>query len=1091
MTTPGGHQRTAIHRVRVALLVSGLRWRARSSLAMFAVAVFATGAAAFGPIYLHSADQLVLRNTLAAAAPGNTGLTIRPTNGHGSATSLAAYARTVPEPGGRTRWWGTPILTQSAGFLTVPRVAVKPSAASSAQPLAPLGAAPGPASAADPIQTRARIWTVKIPKLPYRGTRPFVGSLVARTGVCKHLDIVDGTCPKGDGVVVSTRTAQTLGLSLGGTLRVVFIRTTGTVVTLPIVGVYIPGRPFAPYWWDQNFFGFGSFALGATSLTNIDSVFATPAGIHAWAPAGKITVMAQVPYRKGTLTVDAVHQLESDLFAFESSSLRDHGLRVSTPLVALLGRAASVEHAAATVVDIAGLELVLLGILVLYFVASRTAAEREPDVRVAELRGFGSRSTIAVALAEPVTIVAAAVPIGLLGAWLVAGASATTIFGAGIGVPLNPLSVATAIAAGVVGVAAATLGARRSLAGGLSAAAGSSASANRSRWAFLGDAAVVGVAGAAFFELVVTGDSGGGPSGGDPLAAFAPGLLAVALGVIVARALPWLLSTTHRRTAFSRRIVTALATRTVARRREYSTQLVLVALAVALTTFAVSGWVVAARNRDQRAAIGVGAVKVLTVSVRQGTTFLHAVRAADPSGRHAMAVVVERASDGTTLAVDARRLAKIATWPADLGLPAAQAARRLKPAHLAPPVRVTGTAISANIDVAGSAQPPPRLAVDVYDTDTQFSSRVVLGPLRPGAHRYTGRLFADCPGGCRLLDLAVTWSPPTSAASTTAPGPSMTIDVTSLSERTAGGRWTRLHAGLADPHRWRALTGVMHLHQTGAGLAARFTLNRFGTPVTIGPADVPKALPVVVTPLSASTASGHGGPLVVGLDGSTLPGHTVGTVPFLPGVGAHAVLTDLAVAERYLFTRFAGATTQVWLSRTAPSSIIAALRAHGVRVVGTATAAAAIASLSHSGLTLAYLLYLVAAIAAGLLVVAATAFALSSAARRRQWELAALRAVGVDSRALRRAVRAEQGIVLGAGILTGLGAGITAAAVALRSVPEFVQRAPGPPLQLGLPVIDLVVTIGAVVAALAITVFISTSVMVHGASVERLAGGTS
>lgn len=1089
MTARDGHQWAANRRVRLALLVSGLRWRARSSVAMLAVAVFATGAAAFGPIFLHSADELVLRNILQAAAPGNTGLTIRPASGHRSASSLVAYARTVPEPGGPTRWWGAPILTQSAGFLTVPAVTPKPAAASSTQPLETTTGSP---PARDPAQTRARIWTVKIPKLPYRGTRPFVGSLVSRTRVCEHLDIVDGTCPKGHGVVVSTRTAQTLGLSLGGTLRVVFVRTTGTIVALPIVGVYSPGRPFAPYWWDQNFFGFGSFALGETSLTNIDSVFATPAGVHAWAPASKITVMAQVPYRKGTLTVDSVHQLESDLAAFETSSLRDHGLRVSTPLVAYLGRAAAVEHAAATVVDIAGLELVLLGILVLYFVASRTAAEREPDVRVAELRGFRSRSTIAVAFAEPLAIVGAAVPIGLLGAWLVAGASAPSIFGPGIGVSLNLLSVATAIAAGTVGVAAAGLGARRSLAGGLSAAVDSSASTSRSRWTILGDAAVVAVAVAAFFELVVTGDSGGGPSGGNPLAAFSPGLLAMALGVIVARALPWVLGTTHRRTAFSRRVAASLATRTVARRREYSTQLVLVALALALATFAVSGWVIAGRNRDELATMGVGAVKVLTVSVRQGTTFLHAVRASDPTGRHAMAVVVERASDGTTLAVDAPRLATIATWPADLGLAAAQAAHRLRPSHLGPPVRVAGTAISATVDVAGSVQPRPRLAVDLYDADTQFSSRVVLGQLRPGAHRYTGRIFADCPGGCRLLDLAITWSPPASAASTSAPGPAMAIDVKALSERAAGGgQWTPLHAGLADPSRWRDLTGGAHLYKDDAGLGVRFSLNRFGTPITIGPADVPKALPVVVTPLSASTASGDGGPLVVGLDGSTLPGRTVGTVPFLPGVGAHAVLTDLAAAERFLFTRFSAATTEVWLSRTAPSSIVASLRAHGVRVVGTATAAAAIAALAHSGLTLAYLLYLVAAIAAGLLVVAATAFTLSSAARRRQGELAALRAVGVDSRALCRAVRAEQGIVLGAGIVTGIVAGSAAAAVALRSVPEFVLRGPGPPLQLGLPAIALVVTVGAVVVTLAVTVLIGTSVMVRGATVERLAGGPS
>ncbi len=1078
-----GHQWATNRRVRASLLVSGLRWRARSSLAMFAVAVFATGAAAFGPLYLHSADQLVLNGALARAAPGNAGLTIRAEEGQRSRAWLTRFAGTAPRSSGAA-WWGTPIMTESAGFRTVPSVPARPGAASSTLPTAP---ATTTATAA-PTRTRERIRTVKIPKVPYRGTRPFVGALVARTDVCAHLDIVAGTCPVGRGVVLSTRDAQTLGSTVGGTINVVFSKT-GREVTMPIVGIYLPGPPFAAYWWEQDYFGFGSVALGGTGFTNIDAVFSTPAGIHFWAPPKRVYVMAQVPFRKHSLSLDSVGTLESDLRTFETTALRGYGIRVSTLLLGVLDQAATTEHAAATVVDIAGLELVLLGILVLYFVASRTAAEREPDVRLAELRGFGSRSTVAVALAEPVAIVGTAVPIGLLGAWLLAVVIAPSVFGAGIGVTVTSLSVVAAIVAGIVGVAAAGLGARRSLAGRLSASVDSSPStATRSRWAVLVDVGVVAVAVAAFFELVVAGDSGAGPSGSDPLAAFAPGLLAVALGVLMTRALPWVLRAAHRRTAFSGNVAAALATRTVARRREYRTQLVLAALAVALATFAVCGWVVAARNRDQRAELGVGAVRVLHVTVREGTTFLRAVRASDPSGRHAMAVVVERASDGTTLALDASRLAHVATWPSDLGVPATTVARRLAPHHLAPTVWVRGSAVEATVDATTTATPPAHLALDVYDVDTQFASHITLGPIVPGEHRYTAELYADCPNGCRLLDLSATWTPAASAARSVGQGPSVTLDVTSLEYRARTG-WVPMRAGLTDARRWSDLTGGVRLGAGGEGLVASFRLGRFGTPATFGPADVPTALPVVVTPESESTASGDGGPLVVGLDGSTLPGHTTDVVPTLPGVGADAVMTDLGTVERYLFTTFANASTEVWLSPTAPASVIASLRAHGIRVLSVSTEAAAVSALDHSGLTLAYLLYLVAAIAAGLLVVGATAFTLSSAARRRQAELAALRAVGVDDRALRRAVRAEQAIVLGAGILTGLVAGTIAAAVALRSVPEFVVKTPGPPLQLGLPVVELAVAIGAIVVALAVTVLVGSATVVRGATVDRLAGG--
>ena len=1079
----GRSQWTANRRTRAALLFSGLRWRARSSLAMFAVAVFSASAASFGPIYLHSADQLVLNRTLAHAAPGIAGLQIQPAGGHPKLAWLRRFATSVPS-GAPHHWWGAPIYTERAGFVTIPHRGLTVPAARSGPRLAgpPAGAqldAARHATGSTPAEL------LRVPKVPYRGTTPFVGSLAARTNDCAHLKIVEGTCARGDGVVVSTRDAQTLGLSVGGSLDVVFNRTSNSVA-MPIVGIYLPGKPFAPYWWEQNYFGFGP-SVTATGLTNLDTVFATFAGVRALAPAPHIYVVAQFPYRKGSLAVNTVGRLESDLTRFAATSLRHHGVRASTGLFGLLHTAGSVEHAAATVVGVVDLELVLLGILILFFVASRTSAEREPDVRLAELRGFAGRSTVGVALAEPVAIVGAAVPVGFLVAWLVASGLAPTIFGPTAPVSVTPLAIAAGAVAGVIGIAAAGLGARRSLVGGLSAAADAPSTGGRGWWSTLADAAIVVVAAAAFFELVVSGDSGAGPSGANPLAAFAPGLLALALGVLAARLVPRVLRATHRRTAFGPSPALTLATRTVARRREYRVQLLLVSLAVALATFAVSGWVIAARNRDERATLGVGAPKVLTVSVHPGTTFLHAVRASDPTGRYAMAAVVERAKDGTTLAVDARRLRAVALWPANLGIPAATVARRLIPRHLAPAVQIRGSNLSVTIDATGftsALRPAPVLAADVFDVTTQFASRVTFGALRPGTHRYTGSLFADCPRGCHLLDLAVTWSP---KASQVTRGRKVTLTVDAMQEQ-LHGRWVAVRAGLHHHHAWTTLLGSARLFEDRGALGARFELSDGGT-LAIAPADVPPALPVLATPTSNSTASGHGGPLVVGLDGSTLPGRTVGVVPSLPGVGSEAVLTNLGTAEGYLTGRLITDRMEVWLARTAPRSVVARLAAHGVHVTSVATAAAAVRRLSHSGLDLAYLLYVVAAVAAGILLLGATAFSLSSAARRRQSELAALRAVGIGSQALRRAVRVEQALVNGAGVVVGVLAGAVAATVALRSVPEFAFKTPGPPLELGLPAGDLAAAVGAVVFGLVVTVALGSSVVVRGAKVTRLTGG--
>lgn len=1069
----GKLQWTVNRRTRAALVLSGLRWRARSSLVMLAVAVFATGVAAFGPIYLHSADQVVLTGTLSSAVPATAGLEIFPSSGSSTLSHMKRLAHGAPEPASGPRWWGAPIYTESAGFVSVPL-----------QPRAPglssFASESGTGTRRGPDVTRIEL--TRVSRIPYRGTLPFAGSLMARTDACAHLHIVEGTCPEGRGVDVSTRDAESLGLSLGGSLNVLFGLNSDVVVSLPIVGIYAPGNPDAPYWWAYNYFTYGSPSLQYTGVTDLDSVFATFKGVAALAPKSRIDTLAQVPYRYGSLRVDEVATLQRDIAAFETATFRQSAVRVSTRLLSFVATAGKVEHAAGTVVGVIDLELALLGIFVLYFVAKRTAAEREPDVRLAELRGFRKRSTVAVALAEPVAIVATAVPLGLLAAWAVARAVAPAVFGPGSSASMTIPALLAAVAAGLVGVAAAALGTRRSLAGGLGAAADAVPTPGNPQWSILADAAWVALAGGAFFELVVSGDSGSGPSGSSPLAALSPGLLAVALGVVAARVLPRALRVVHRRTAFAPRVAAALSTRTVARRAEYRTQLVLVALAIALATFAVSGWVISARNRDDRATLGVGASKVLDVSIRPGTTFVHAVRDADPTGRYAMAVVVEHARDGTTLALDAPRLAAVATWPSALGLQPALVARRLMPKGLAPQVLVRGTAISATATVAGPLQGSPELAVNVYNIHTQFSSRVTLGHLQPGTHLYQGRLYADCPGGCRLTDLSVTWGTKTAVGS-----PKVDLRVTSMADRTRAGNWVPLRAGLGNLNRWTSPSGRVRLTRAGTGLGMMFTMDAFGT-VSIAPADVPKALPVAVTPTSQSLTSGDGGPLVVGLDGSTLPGHEVAELPALPGVGTDSVLVDLQAAERLLTDSFRSDTAQVWLAKGAPPSIVASLRHHGLRVLGVATAAAAVASLARSGLSLAYLLYLFAAIAATLLVVGATAFTLSSAARRRQGELSALRVVGVDEPSLRRAIWTEQAVVLGTGGFVGVLAGALAAAVTLRSVPEFVAKVPGLPLQLGLPVPDLAVTVGAVLLALAVTVLIGSSVVVRGATVERLVG---
>jgi putative ABC transport system permease protein len=998
---------------------------------MFGVAVFAVGAGAFGPIYLHSADQTILNGVLREAPVGNTGLTFEAQSGNGSPAQLLAAAASVPQ---HRRWFGHPISTDLAGLASV------------------------------------------------AGRRPFTASLVSRSGVCAQLDIVAGHCAGQQGtVVMSTRSAEEQGLEVGDALVTSPTRSQ-RVVSLTIVGLYRAGNPDAPYWWGVNLFAFGE---GSPARPELDAIFASPQTVRATAPPSLVSYMVQLPYRQGSLAVNDVGAFGSSITEYQNDLLAREGIVLSTQMLQVLAQATSIDHTTTTIVAVIDLQLVLLAVYVLYFVSARTAAEREPDVRLASIRGFRQRSTIAVAMTEPTAIVVAAVPVGLVVAWLVVLVGASSLFGSGVGASVTLLAIGAAIVTGLFGVGATFLGTRRMLAAVEATSDGSPTAQRSSTWAVMFDVAAVAIAGAAFVELADAGVSGTtSVSRADPLAAFAPGLLALAVGILGARLLPPLLRSTFRWTSHSQQLALGLATRRVARRREFAPQVILLSVAVGLTVFGISGWAIAAHNRAVQSEFDVGAAKVFTVAVRPGVDFLSAVRRADPTGRTAMAAVVENASNGTTLAVDSSRMNDVMSWPPGLGAGGIeQVAGQLVPSHLAPAVKVSGTAVRVTVDADVAAQPPPQLSLDLFDEGYQAPQPVTLGSLSSGRSTYQGSLQGVCPAGCQLVDLALTWAPTVTSVT---PMGSADVLVTSLSVRSSTGNWEPLDAGLTNVRRWSNPSGGARLSSGSQGLRAVVDLAPDGSPVTIAPADVPSELPAVVTPTSL-IGSGSG-LLLAGLDGSTVKGRAIGQVPALPRLGDDATLVDLDMAERLMSGPFVNDTTEVWVSDAAPANIVPLLGAQGISVVGVDTTSGREKASIHGGVELAYTLFFLSAIAAAVLAVGATAFAVTAGARQRQGELAALRAVGVPAASLRRSLEAEMGLTLGTGMLLGAVAGIVAAVVALKSVPEFVVLGPSPPVELGLPVSLLVVTLGALIVALGVVVVLGATVFVREASADRLGG---
>ena len=156
-----------------------------------------------------------------------------------------------------------------------------------------------------------------------------------------------------------------------------------------------------------------------------------------------------------------------------------------------------------------------------------------------------------------------------------------------------------------------------------------------------------------------------------------------------------------------------------------------------------------------------------------------------------------------------------------------------------------------------------------------------------------------------------------------------------------------------------------------------------------------------------------------------------------------------------------------------------------MRVLSARTAASVAAVFARQGPALASVLFLADAAAAALLAAGAAVLGLYLSARRRRYEYAALSASGVTTRTLRRAVLSEMAVVLGFGVIVGIGSGLLAAVLALRTVPEFLVT-PEAPLSYVPAAAPLAVLLGAAVALLAVAAVSASVLLIRGISLDQL-----
>ncbi len=1021
---------------RLGLLWRGLRWRLGTSALVLLVATLAVLSATAGPLYLGTADGTVLHSTLVGVGASQTAITALATVESQRSAGMATLGLELERSSAMMRHYFEPgTYTEDVGI----RVGVDQSLA----------------------------------------------DLIYRPGVCSHLHFVKGHCAQGSRQVVITEDdASFLHLGLGGAVvpevpkshavgrnrhapGQTFVPLEPSGQSLRVVGIVREGNPDAAYWLGDNYFGFQPNA----TPPQLDAMWTTKGAV-----AGQYSIsMAQFPLRVPRAAVAQLPRLSHSVDTYDRRATQLLGLIVSSNLFTTLADYQHQANLMAAIVVVVDLQLVLLTLVVLYGLVVRTEETRLKEVALTKLHGFPRGAVIRAGLAEPMTLVLLALPLGFLLGWAVVAIASPTLLHSSDLLFTPPVFFA-ALAAFAGGVLATAVGSRRILSRRLlEEVQGTHVAPSPVARALL-DGGAVALAVGGLVELVHSGVlSGGQPN---PLSLLTPGLLALALAVIGMRLLPYLCRLGLRWTEGSHRLAATLAVRQVLRRPTMSRQMLVVVVASALACFAAEAFVVSQSNRVDRANFETGASRVLNVQVPASVSLVAAVRRADPSGRYAMAVEETKTFGQTLVAYDAQRLQKVAYWPEDISKTGIAKVVSWLRGRVPPQLVLTGREARIRADYFGQPAGPPDLQFNLIDNGG-FISVADFGFMRTGVHTYEAALPASCVGGCRVTSIQPYWAPSGAGVVSTI----FSIQFQQI-QSGSGGHWTSTTVPLDKTSYWLPSTGAS-LQQVGKGVL--LTFNEQPTqllPPALIPGPLPATLPAVSTYASQPSNPGVNGD--IDFDGTPIYLNTKVEALALPGVGQFGVLMDLPTALDSETSYPIGAHDYVWLAPHAPAQVLTALRRQGLVVEKTTTPARLLSRYEQSGPALAGLFFLFAAAAAAMLALGSTVLALTLSSRQRSYESAMLEVAGISRRSLFLALVGEQLLILVPATILGMLAGLGAAVAALPSVPEFVSIAGGPPLQVGLPALPAVILfLGLVLLLLAGAVAAAWSTM-RLVSVERL-----
>lgn len=975
------------------LALRGLRQRWALSLIVFVVAAAAVGAAALGPVYEEAARTALVRNVLTAAEADERGWYLSLDQG------VSAYP-TEPvdmEP---------PTIDEVVAEVTGPE----------------------PPDFLEPSVFGARLLSG-----PARVGPIASYPLVWRDGLCERVQAVQGRCPeRAYEIMVSEKS----GLRLGDRLRLRGLASRITekrteLARLTVVGVYRVRDPGDRYWFQDVFPQTAGFTAGAADP--LFTVAATQEVGHVTAASGGWIDTAALhidPRRTGQEDVPALTALASRARIIPGVETVS---RVPETIAAITGHLDSLGVPTLLVVG----QITALGWLLLLLTVTDLVRARGGEIALARLRGQRRPRVWAFALAEPLTVLLAAVPAGLLLGLGAARLMADALLPPGIPVALSGTAVAFGLGAVAGGVLAAGAAAWRATRGTIAQQWRHTPRRAPRAWAI--EAAVLALTAVGVVQLLAT------PpvtrvSGGQTGSLLVPALIAVGLALLGARLLPLACRALYGLTRRHGGIGTFLAVRQIARGRATPGSVIVLATAVGLAVFAVAAWAVTDRNFAAVARIHNGAETVFTVPHMTVQRLQQAVERADPSGT-AAAPVVRRDEPIRLIATDPRRFAAVAHWRPDLGPPLSRLTAQLSTPQ-ADRLMIKGDRMRVRVVARDVLKDRLELTLRVPGHTTRSS--ILLGLVRAGrkptTHVFTFPLPEGCRAGCEVRSFEVHTSPTLAIENRLTPR-SVTVERAWVRR---DGAWRTADLRLDDPRQWRRVGGDVAGGDEGAVL--RYNGLNSDTVVEVRSDTYPERFPALLN-------GAHDGLPMSGLDKAyAVSFRAVSTRPAVPGADGPAAVVDLELADRLAYGILTDRTEfQIWVAPGQAERIRRALQEQQIPIQATTTVAALVERHRSEGPGLALVLLLVTALAAAALALGRAVLGLHAAARRRAYELAALRAAGAGDRSLRTALFLELVVVLGFGALVGSAAGLLAAVLALPKIPEFGRPVTTPPLLYDVP----------------------------------------